>query len=319
MKRVQLHQLRYAVAIAEEGSFTRAATKLYLAQPSLSVQIRKLEQELGVRLFERLGRSAVPTSSGELFLVHARRILAEVDRLHAQMEEIKNLKRGRVALGVLPSVGTQLLPDVLTAYHQQHPGVDLVLMERDTYGSVEFERRVHQGELDIAVVRLPVVQPGLATRPLIREPLFAMLPPGHPLAGAAGVSLADLADETFVALPAGNGLRDLMDAVCARAGFTPKISVETSHLPIMWSMVQSGLGIALLPRLAAAEQRNRVLVTDPYAERELGVIYRSTESLSPSAEIFLDLLLRFAASHSDHWPGALVEETTPSVARSVTQ
>lgn len=304
---MQLHQLRYAVAIAQEGSFTRAAAKLYMAQPSLSVQIRKLESELGVRLFERLGRSAVPTSTGESFLAHARRILAEVDRLHAQMEEIKDLKRGRVALGVLPSVGTRLLPDILTAYHQRHPGVDLILLEQDQDASAEFQRRVHQGELDIAVVRMPVVQPGLEARTLLREPLVAILPPGHPLVGMGSVPLAELADETFVALRAGNGLRLLMDEMCAHADFAPRISVETSQLSIMWSMVQSGLGVALLPRLAAGDQARRVRIEDAYANRELGVVWRSTESLSPPAAIFLELLLRSASSHSDH-----VAEPTPA-------
>jgi LysR family hydrogen peroxide-inducible transcriptional activator len=297
---VQLHQLRYAVAIAQEGSFTRAAAKLYLAQPSLSVQIRKLEQELDVRLFERLGRSAVPTSAGQTFLAHAERVLAEVDELREQMEEIRDLKRGRVALGVLPSVGTRLLPDVLTAYHQQHPGVDVVMLEQDQDASAEFQRQVHEGTLDLAVVRMPSTQTGLETRTLIREPLVAILPPAHRLTGERRVDLAELAGESFVALRAGSGLRHLMDQMCGRAGFTPEVSVETGQLSIVWGMVRAGMGVALLPRLAAGEHALAVEINDSYATRELGVVWRSAEPLSPPAGVFLKFLLRSASAHSDH-------------------
>lgn len=288
------------MAIAREGSFTRAAEKLYLAQPSLSVQIRKLEQELGVRLFERLGRRAVPTRSGESFLVQAERVLAEVDVLLEQMEEIKDVRRGRLALGVLPSVGTRLLPDVLRAYHQRHPGVEVVMLEQDLDASAEFQRRVYQGELDLAVVRMPATLPSLRVQTLIREPMVALLPPGHRLAGQPCVHLAELAGEMFVALRSGGGLRVLMNEMCDQAGFTPEVSVETGQLSMIWSMVQAGMGVAVLPRLAAGEHASVVRIEDDFASRELGVVWRAAEPLSPPAAAFLKFLLKFASSYSEH-------------------
>jgi LysR family hydrogen peroxide-inducible transcriptional activator len=297
---LQLHQLRYALAIAREGSFTRAAEKLYLAQPSLSVQIRKLEQELGVRLFERLGRRAVPTRAGDLFVIQAERVLAELDLLHEQMEQIKSVRGGRLALGVLPSVGTRLLPDVLRAYHQRHPGVEVVMLEQDIDASAEFQRRVNQGELDLAVVRMPATMPGVRAQTLIREPMVALLPPGHRLAGQSCVRLAQLAGEMFVALRSGGGLRVLMNEMCERAGFTPEVSVETGQLSMIWSMVQAGMGVAILPRLAAGEHISVVLIEDDFATRELGVVWRAGEPLSPPAAAFLEFLLRFASGYSEH-------------------
>lgn len=296
---MQLHQLRYAIAIAREGSFTRAAEKLYLAQPSLSVQIRKMEQELGVRLFERRGRRAVPTIAGDSFLKQAERVLAEVDRLRDQMDEFKDLRRGRVALGVLPSVGTRLLPDILRSYHRRYPGVELMMTEQDLDASSEFQRRVHQGELDLAVVRMPTTLPGLRSQTLVREPIVALLPPGHRLTGQSSVQLAELADEAFVALRSGGGLRTLMNEMCDRAGFVPKVSVETGQLSILWSMVTAGMGVAVVPRLAAGQIGAVAPIKDDYAMRELGVVWRDGEPMSPSAAAFLELLLDFAAPHSE--------------------
>jgi LysR family hydrogen peroxide-inducible transcriptional activator len=296
---VQLHQLQYAVAIAREGSFTRAAEALYLAQPSLSVQIRKLEQELGVRLFERHGRRATLTSVGRLFLEHAQRVLGDLDRLYSEMEEIKDVRLGRVALGVLPSVGTGLLPDVLCAYRRLHPAVELVLLEQDLDASADFQRRVYEGELDMAVVRMLTVLPGLRAELLVREPIVALLPPGHRLAEHTSVPLAELAEETFVALRTGGGLRTLMNELCGRAGFLPAVSVETGQLSILWSMVQAGLGVAIVPRLAAGGQSTAVRIADDYARRELGLIQRAAEPLSPSALAFRKVLMTFAASCSE--------------------
>ncbi|MBO0850778.1 MAG: LysR family transcriptional regulator [Pseudonocardia sp.] len=297
---MQLHQLRYAVAIAREGSFTRAAETLYLAQPSLSVQIRKLEQELGVRLFDRHGRRASLTRAGETFLVQAERVLAEVDLLHERMEEIRDMRRGRLALGVLPSVGTRLLPDVLSAFQRRYPGVEVMMLEQDLDASAEFQRRVYQGELDLAVVRMPVTQAGLLAQTLIREPMVVLLPPGHRFAGRSGLCLAELGDEPFVALRSGSGLRVMMNEMCERAGFTPEVSVETGQLSMIWSMVQAGMGVAMVPRLAAGKHPSVAVVSDEFACRELGVVHRAAELLGPPAAAFLELLLRFASSYSEH-------------------
>ncbi|TQM13421.1 LysR family transcriptional regulator [Pseudonocardia kunmingensis] len=286
---MELHQLRYFVAVAREGSMTRAATSLFLAQPTLSIQIRKLEQDVGAKLFERLARRVVLTAAGEAFLEHAEAALAEIAHARDRVAAVSGLREGRVTVGVLPSVGAYLLPGVLTAFREEHPGVAVRMVEHDV--SRDFERLVQDGELDMAVTRLPATLAGLGCRTLVREPIVVLVPPGHPLQGRAGVALRELADENFVCMRGGYGLRDLADGLCDQAGFAPRVVIETGQLSIVHGMVRSGLGVALLPRLAATGAEHVVPVTDPDARRELGVVWRRTALESPPVAAFLERLL----------------------------
>lgn len=292
---MELHQLRYVIAVAEEGSFTRAADRLYLAQPSLSVQVRKLEQELGTRLFNRLGRGVALTSAGEAFLPHARRALFEVEQAREQVEAVLGLKLGRVALGVLPSVGSALLPDILAAFKARYPGVDVRLLEDNV--SLEFERMVHDGQLDLAVIRMPCTLKDLSAQTLVREPMVALVPTAHRLAGRPDVSLTELVGEEFITMKPGQGLRELVVDVCARAGFEPNITVETGQLSIVRGMVRAGVGVSVLPRLAAGRENLLLPLTEPYARRELGVVWRADQPLPTPTDAFLTMLLDGASGH----------------------
>lgn len=286
---MELHQLRYFVAVAREGSMTRAAESLFLAQPTLSIQIRKLEHDVGAKLFERLARRVVLTAAGEAFLAHAEAALAEIAQGRDRVAEVAGLREGRVTVGVLPSVGAYLLPAVLSAFRAEHPGVTVRMVEHDV--SREFEQLVHDGELDMAVTRLPVTLSGLGCRPIVREPIVVLVPPGHALQGRHGVAMSELVDEDFVCMRSGYGLRDLADGLCEQAGFTPRVVIETGQLSIVHGMVRSGIGVALLPRLAATGAEHAVPVTDAGARRELGVVWRRTACESPPVAAFLERLL----------------------------
>lgn len=289
---MELHQLRYVRAIAEAGSFTGAAQALYLAQPSLSVQVRKLERELGVDLFVRLGRRVELTSAGEAFLEHVETALFHLRRAREQAVAVGGLQHGRVAIGALPSVGAALVPDVLAAYRREHPGVELRLSEHNV--PAEFERLVHDGKLDLAVTRAPWTRPGITGRVLIREPMVALLPPGHRMAGRDRVDLAQLAGEEFVGMRSGYGLRTLLHDTCLRYGFTPNVTVETGELSVLRGMVRSGIGVSVVPRLAARGHTPAVPLDDPAVSRALAVIWRDAVPLSPAARAFLDLLVTAA-------------------------
>ncbi|MPZ67761.1 MAG: LysR family transcriptional regulator [Pseudonocardiaceae bacterium] len=266
---MELHQIRYVLAVAKAGSFTRAAEELFLAQPSLSVQVRKLEKELGVDLFFRLGRRVELTTAGQAFLEHAEPAMFHVEQARSQAVAVRDLARGRVDIGVLPSTGATLLPEVLARYRSAYPSVEVRIIENNL--SVEFERMVQTGKLDLAIIRAPWDKPGVTGRVLVREPLVAMLPPEHPLCGAPDVDLAKLATEDFVGMHRGHGLRDLMDAVCQRHGFTPDVMVETSQLSVLWGMVRSGVGVSVVPRLPARGYETAVPLDDPGDScRELG-------------------------------------------------
>ncbi len=296
---MELNQLRNFVAVAREGSITRAAATLFLAQPTLSIRIRKLEQQLGTPLFERLARRVVLTAAGEAFLEHAERALAEVERGRQRVEEVAHGRRGRVAVGVLPSVGARVLPAVLAAFRAEHPAITVRLVEHDV--SREFEELVQAGELDLAITRMPVTLAGLGSRTLVREPILLLVPPNHRLRGRPSVRLADLADDDFVCMRSGYGLRELADQLCAAAGFTPRVVMETGQLAIVHGMIDSGLGVALLPRLAAGGADGAIVVSDPPARRELGVVWRRSAVDSPPVAAFLDVLLASVADERDAW------------------
>jgi LysR family transcriptional regulator, hydrogen peroxide-inducible genes activator len=303
---MELHQLRYFVAVAREGSMTAAATSLFLAQPTLSIQIRKLEQEVGAKLFERLARRVVLTAAGKAFLEHAERALAELELGRERVADVVGLRHGRVAMGVLPSVAAHLLPAVLAEFRAEHPGVTVHLVEHDV--PRDFEQLVQAGELDMAVTRMPATLAGLGARTLVREPIVLLVPPDHRLRDRPAVALRELADEGFVCMRSGYGLRQLADQLCVDAGFTPRVVIETGQLSIVHGMVRSGVGVALLPRLAACGAEHVVPVSDPRARRELGVVWRHTALESPPVAAFLDRLLAAGDGAGELKPAARVAD-----------
>jgi LysR family hydrogen peroxide-inducible transcriptional activator len=243
---MELHQFRYFVTVVREGTFTRAAERLYITQPSLSEQIRKLETELGSPLFQRLGRRLALTSAGEAFLPHAERVLLEVEQARARVQEVRGLRLGRLSIGVLPSAAARLLPALLAEFRSRHPGVEVVLREEAV--SADAEHLVHEGALDLAIIRLPRRRVDLEERFLVREPMVLVVAPGHRLADRRSVALAELAEEPFVAMRSGHGLRELLERQCREAGFEPRIVFETGQLASAVGLVLAGAGVAVVPR-----------------------------------------------------------------------
>ncbi|TMC09529.1 MAG: LysR family transcriptional regulator [Chloroflexi bacterium] len=289
---MELHQLRYFVTVVRDGTFTKAAERLYITQPSLSEQIRKLETELGSPLFQRLGRRLALTSAGESLLPHAEKVMFELEQARARVQEVRGLRRGRLSIGVLPSVSARLLPKFLAEFRHQHPGIEVSLREEND--SVEFEQMVHEGVLDLAIVRLPARRNDLEVEFLVREPLVMVAPPGHRLGDKRSVALAELANESFVTMKPGHGLRECLQKFCRQAGFDPRIVFEAGHLGSVIGLVLAGVGITVVPRMAAGLEGRRIRVRDSFAYRDLGVIWRQGQPLSPPARIFLDMMRRSA-------------------------
>lgn len=249
---MHFQQLTYFVAVAEARHFTRAAEAVHVSQPSLSQQIRALETELGAELFSRARGNITLTDAGEALLPLARRILADAETARHEVRELVQLRSGRVRLGATPSLCTGLLPDVLRAFHDRHPGVRLLLEEG---GSHDLVRQLARGALDLALVVLPLpaASPALTTVELLHEDLVVVSSAAEPAPGRGGrIRIADLRGAPLVMFRHGYNLRELTLAACRAEGFEPSFTVEGGEMDAVLGFVRAGLGIAVVPGMAAS-------------------------------------------------------------------
>ena len=244
---MEINQLRYVCAIAETGSFSRAAERCQVAQPSLSQQVLKLEKDLGAKLFDRLGRSVRLTEAGRAFLPHARSILTQMETARSSVADKCADVRGSVAVGVIPTIAPYLMPRYTTAFAKKYPEAKLRIVEETTPVLVESLRDL---SIDLAILALPLRHKDLELFPLRTEPLFAVLPIDHPRAAAKSLALKDLRGESFVMLRDGHCFRDLSIAACTNARVTPRIAFESGQFSSLFGMVAAGVGISLVPEMA---------------------------------------------------------------------
>ncbi len=252
---MEMHQLRYVVAVARTGNFSRAAEQCHVAQPSLSQQILKLEDELGERLFDRGKRSARPTPHGEAFLRRAVRILEEVDAAKREATDARDLLHGTVTVGVLPTIAPYLLPAVIVAFTEKFPGVEIVVQEDTTERLLKL---AHGYEIDFALASHPIRDERLEIRELFTEELLLALPPGHPLTRRRTVRAADLEGERLIVMKEGHCLGDQVLGFCDRRDVTPRISFRSARLETVQALVHSGLGISLIPAMAIRNQNGNL-------------------------------------------------------------
>ncbi len=244
---MEFHQLRYVCAIAETASFSRAAERCQVAQPSLSQQVLKLEKDLGTKLFDRLGRSVRLTEAGRAFLPHARSILSQMETARSSVADKCADVRGSVAVGVIPTIAPYLMPRYTTTFAKKFPEANLRIVEETTPILVEGLRAL---SIDLAILALPLRHKDLELFPLRTEPLFAVLPKNHPRAGAETLALKELRGESFVMLRDGHCFRDLSIAACTHARVTPRIAFESGQFSSLFGMVAAGVGISLAPEMA---------------------------------------------------------------------
>ncbi|WP_326666230.1 LysR family transcriptional regulator [Streptomyces sp. NBC_00385] len=242
---MELRHLFAFVAVAEELHFGRAAKRLQMAQPPLSQQIRQLEKELGVQLFERNTRSVRLTSAGESFLQPVRTVIEDLDTAVRAAKAAGRGEYGRVSIGFAGASSHETLPRLTRAVRAAHPAIELV-MTGQTYANVALAR-VADGSLDLGFVRLPVTQPGVTFRVIDEEELVCALPSDHPLAARESVPLEVLAGEPFVSFPANTGstVRDAMVGACEAAGFNPRVVQEAPDSYTILALVAAGVGVTL--------------------------------------------------------------------------
>lgn len=281
--------MRYVIAVAEMNSFTRAAQRCLVVQSALSHQIARLEKELGARLFERTSRRVRLTPAGAAFLPAARQCLDAAERVAAEVAAAVGEVRGRLAVGLIPTVAAVDIPAVLREFHQRHPKARISL---SVGASDELAEQVRQGDIEVAFLGIPVTaRPrGVMARKLAEERLVAVVSPDHPLADETSVDLRRLSSEVFVDLPAKTAGRAQSDLAFSAAGLTREVAFEVTNADYLARLVGAGLGVALLPPTYAEglAGMTTIEVTDAPARAEYVIWGR--ESRAPAANAFLELL-----------------------------
>ncbi|MFJ9522250.1 LysR family transcriptional regulator [Kitasatospora sp. NPDC101801] len=276
---MELRQLEYFVAVAEERNFTRAAERVHISQSGVSAQIRQLERELGAELFDRSTRTATLTVAGKAALEHAQAALAAAGAVGQAVGEVTDLIRGRLTVGMVVGCTVAPLFEALAGFHRAHPGVELSLLED---GSDRLVSGVHSGALDLALIGAAATTPaGLEAFTVISERLVAAVPPDHPLAGRSGVTLRQLLAHPLICMPAGTGLRAVLDRACAGQGVEPRIALQASAADAIADLAARGLGVAVLSASMAAHYRDRLTpvgIDDVDLPALLALVWRDTSN-----------------------------------------
>lgn len=285
---MELRQLEYLVAVADEANFTRAAARLHVAQPGVSAQIRRLERELGQDLLDRSGRSVRPTDAGDAVLPYARAALAAVDGLRSVVDELTGLLRGRVAVGMITGCSSLDLARLLAEFHRDHPGVEITLTEGN---SDQLVQSLREGRLDLAWVGLAgPTPPDLATQVIVDEPLLAAVSHDDPLAARTSITVSALARQPLISLPRGTGLRSASDAAFTALGLQPRIAFEATSPELLVQLASQGLGVALLPESVARASKQEVHpldITRPRPSSRLDLAWRAEGPTSSAARALI--------------------------------
>ncbi|MGO2151656.1 MAG: LysR family transcriptional regulator [Microbacterium gubbeenense] len=295
-----LEQLRGFVEVARTGHFTRAAERLHLAQPSLSRQISALERALGVDLFHRARGNISLTAAGAHLLPIARRMLADAATAHAEMAELAGLTRGTARLGMTPTLGTSIVADVLAAYRERYPGVDIEVVER---GSRTLINDLSEGRLDLALIVTTVssapARAVLDREPLLTERLVAVTSAAgpDPFAGADAISLASLAAEPYVELADDYDLRTAMDAAFDAAGLQPPVAVTGAEMDAALTFAERGIGVTVVPAMVATGRPGlrTTRLSDSALTRTISLARRGDMPLTHAAAALRDLIREVTA------------------------
>ena len=294
---VTLRQIRSFVAIADLGSFTKAASALHLSQPSLTVQIRQLEQSLGTRVLDRNTRSANLTALGRDLLPAFRRMLGELDAVVTDARDLAAKKRGIVRLACLPSFAATLLPPVVARFRGYYPGVQFVV--RDAVGK-RIAALVKTETVDFGITAGEISDPELDVQELMEDRMHAVFPRGHPLAQRKRITPRLLAGHPLILMDEESTVRQVVNAGFRAAGLTAVPAFEATYMATAVGMAQAGLGIALLPSSAIEARPSEAMASAPVEgrafTRKIWILRRAGRSLPPAAEVFLQYLCEATAA-----------------------
>ncbi|MDG0812681.1 LysR family transcriptional regulator [Cohnella rhizosphaerae] len=286
---MELRQLDYFIATCEELHFTRAAEKLGITQPSLSHQIKALEDEIGVPLFDRIGRKIALTEAGMIMYAQSKLAFGNLASAKEQIEELQQIERGKLSIGALPGELNQLVSNLLIDFHRDYPKVQIKIL-----GVEDIATRLLQNELDIAVTILPIEDERIVTIPLYRERFYFVATTGHPYAGRSAIDFEEILSVPVVTFPESHRCRQLVDSTCARAGLRLKPLIETTTIDSLFGLVRSGAGGSVLSKTLIEMYEYEDLVSipihNPALTRDVGIAYVRDKYMGKAAQGFIELM-----------------------------
>ena len=288
---MDLKHLRYFKTVIESGGFSAAARRLHIAQPALSIAVRKLEQELELTLVHRGERRLTPTAEGEVLLEHARKLLDLAEAAELEMRELRGLEKGEVRLGIPSMLGSYYFPPILMGFKHRFPDLRLSVYEQ---GTRRLQQMIHDGELDLGVVVADSPPEALETRLLTREEMVACVPVDHPFATHSSISMEDFFSQELVVFKPGYFLREFVDRSSDREGQVPRIAFETNLIALTKSIVRQGFGITTFLRMVLENEPADGLVAIPFDEPvflDLSLAWKRGGYLSRADRAFVDYML----------------------------
>ncbi|GHO97933.1 LysR family transcriptional regulator [Reticulibacter mediterranei] len=290
---MDLLQLKYFQTVARLEHMTKAARQLSIAQPSLSQTIARLEEELGVPLFDRKGREIRLNQFGTVFLRRVERIFGELEDARHEIADLAGMEHGRIALAV---VIPQILPDLLRSFLAEHPHVSFHLFHQ--HSSETVQQQLEQGEIDLCITSPPIEQAGIGWTSLMKEEIYLMVPPNHRLANRTSIHLREVEHEPFVSLKPGSTMRDLTDNCCRQAGFVPRVAFEGDEPSTLRGLVTAGLGVAFISELVLRTVVDPAAIVplrieEPRCDRIIGLAWRKEHYLSQAAQYFRDFVIQY--------------------------
>ncbi|AJE04318.1 LysR family transcriptional regulator [Geobacter pickeringii] len=286
---MDLRQLRFFVEIARHGNFTKAAEQLHVAQPAVSMAIKKLEEELDLVLFSRQERKVALTAEGKIFLAHARRVLAEVKAAEMEMGELHGLSKGEVRVGIPPMLSAYYFPDIIRDFVRRYPNLHLSVYGE---GAWRIQKMIEQGELDMGVIAAGIYPENLEVRRFLREEVVVCVPKGHSFAGRKAVSFDEFMQQPLVFYKEGYYIRELIFDVTKGTGIAPNIVFETNLFSLVKSLVRNGLGISTFLRMVVSNDEDlRAVSFDPPLYLDLLIAWKKLGYLSRANRAFVDFLL----------------------------
>jgi DNA-binding transcriptional LysR family regulator len=288
---MDIQHLKYFVEVAKQKNFTKASRILLVSQPSISKMIKSLEEELKITLLDRSERKIELTDAGVIVYEQALKILQSVEDVYASVNELVQVKKGTVKLGLMPTTGVLLFPNVLAGFKKEYPQIDIQMVE---YNAKQLKLKVEQGDIDLGITVKPVNSELFETIPLLSEELVVLVDSEHWLVKRESVRLSDLKNESFILLTEDYALHDVVTQACMQSGFEPTVAYKSSLWDLIGEMVATKLGISLIPRSMVSRFNNKsvhaISISNPLIEWELVLIYKKNKYLSYAARTFIEYI-----------------------------